>query len=214
MAKLEIFRLGICEIAELISRGDTSVLEVTQACIDYAEKNKPGPELFCADREAEAALEAAGEADRQRKTGAPLGPLHGIPLAHKDVFYRRDEVLGGGTPILQDFRPDFTATPLKRLANAGAISIGRASNSRIRFESDRCQSPFPTGPESLEQGTRSGWFIQRFRGRGQHGRHCGVTGYRHRGFHQASGRDVRHHRFEAYPGQGKPARAVASCTVP
>ena len=103
MAKLEISGLGIGEIAELISKGDTNALEATQACIDHAEKINR--DLNCFVRiEAEAALEAAAEADRQRRTGVPRGPLQGIPLAHKDIFYRRNKVLGGGTPILQDFR--------------------------------------------------------------------------------------------------------------
>ena len=142
MAKLEISRLGIGEIAELINQGETSALEVTQACVDHAEK--VNQDLTCFVRiEAEAALEAAGEADRQRKTGAPLGPLHGIPLAHKDVFYRRGEVLGGGTSILEDFRPDFTATPLKRLANAGAITIGVLQTAEFALSPTGVNPRFP-----------------------------------------------------------------------
>jgi len=142
MAKLKITGLGIAKIAELINQGDASALEVTQASIAHAEKINR--DLHCFVRiETEAALEAASEADHKRRTGAPLGPLHGIPLAHKDIFYRRNRVLGAGTPILQEFKPDFTATPLKRLANAGAITIGVLQTAEFALSPTGVNPHFP-----------------------------------------------------------------------
>jgi aspartyl-tRNA(Asn)/glutamyl-tRNA(Gln) amidotransferase subunit A len=142
MAKLEIAGLGIAQIAELIKLGDINALEVTQACI--ARAHKINRDLNCFVRiEAGAALEAAREADRQRRTGAPPGPLHGIPLAHKDIFYRRGKALGAGTPVLQDFKPDFTATPLKRLANAGAITIGVLQTAEFALSPTGLNTHFP-----------------------------------------------------------------------
>jgi aspartyl-tRNA(Asn)/glutamyl-tRNA(Gln) amidotransferase subunit A len=137
MAKLQIAGLGIAQIADLFKAGDASAVEVTQACIAFAEKINR--DLNCFVRiEVEAALEAAREANRRHKAGKSPGPLHGIPLAHKDIFYRSDKVLGAGTPILQNFKPDFTATPLKRLSKAGAVTPLR--NAEFVPQSEPCTS--------------------------------------------------------------------------
>src|SRR5205085_5487610 len=72
----------------------------------------------------EAALKAAHECDRELKLGHRRGPLHGIPLAHKDMFYREGRVSTGGSLILQDHVATTTATVLQRLDAAGAIEIG------------------------------------------------------------------------------------------
>jgi aspartyl-tRNA(Asn)/glutamyl-tRNA(Gln) amidotransferase subunit A len=70
------------------------------------------------------ALEAAREADRKVKTGAPLGPLHGVPLAHKDMYYRAGKISTCGSRILRDYRPSVTSTAVERLEAAGAIWLG------------------------------------------------------------------------------------------
>ena len=74
--------------------------------------------------DAEAALEAARERDRELKRGHRRGPLHGVPLAHKDMFYREGKVSTGGSLILQDQVATTTATVLQRLDAAGAIELG------------------------------------------------------------------------------------------
>src|SRR5690606_27366597 len=51
-------------------------------------------------------------------------PLGGVPMAHKDLFYRRGRPSLGGSIIRKGFVPDVTATVLERLDAAGAIDIG------------------------------------------------------------------------------------------
>src|SRR5207253_1459038 len=58
------------------------------------------------------------------KRGQQRGPLHGVPLAHKDMFYRAGKVSSGGSKILQDHVATTTATVLERLDAAGAIELG------------------------------------------------------------------------------------------
>ncbi len=70
------------------------------------------------------ALETARQADRVRAAGRSLGPLHGVPLAHKDLFYRVGRRCTGGSLIRKDFVPDTTATVLTRLDEAGALDLG------------------------------------------------------------------------------------------
>ena len=74
--------------------------------------------------QAEAALESAAAADAALARGDAPGPLHGVPLAHKDMFYRTGHVTTCGSRIRKDFVPDHDSTALARLDKAGAIYLG------------------------------------------------------------------------------------------
>ncbi len=74
--------------------------------------------------EAEAALKAAKEADAALAKDQNRGPLHGVPLAHKDMYYETGKVVTCGSAIRRDFVAQTTSTALKRLKDAGAIRLG------------------------------------------------------------------------------------------
>src|SRR5688572_18177288 len=89
-----MLNLSLTEAADALRRGKVSSLELTRAAIERAQKL--GPALNCfALLDADEALAAAKKADRSRK-GKARGPLHGVPLAHKDLFYRRGKVVACG----------------------------------------------------------------------------------------------------------------------
>lgn len=71
------------------------------------------------------ALAAAAEADSMIEAGKPVGPLHGVPLAHKDMYYRQGRVSGCGAKLRETYQPGVTATALARLDSAGALDIAR-----------------------------------------------------------------------------------------
>lgn len=119
----DLLNMGLCEAAQAIRRKRVSSLEVTQACLAQAKAVQPSVNCFIAIDE-EGALRSARAADRALKRGNKVGPLHGIPLAHKDMFYRAGHVTTGGSKILRDYRPDITATVATRMAAAGAIWLG------------------------------------------------------------------------------------------
>jgi aspartyl-tRNA(Asn)/glutamyl-tRNA(Gln) amidotransferase subunit A len=107
------------EAATRIRAREVSAVELTAACLRRLERLQPI--LRCAIRiDAERALAAAGEADRRR----PAGPLHGVPLAHKDIFERAGRPMTCGSKILAGNVPTRTATVLQRLDAAGAIDVG------------------------------------------------------------------------------------------
>src|SRR5262249_51000784 len=82
--------------------------------------------------EPEEALQTAERLDRLRKAGRLLGPLHGVPLAHKDMYYRTGKPCRCGSKIRGTFRPAYTATAIKRLEDAGSITIGSPPDPQIR----------------------------------------------------------------------------------
>ena len=72
----------------------------------------------------EGALAAAHEAERE--AGEAGGPLHGVPLAAKDIFFTAGMRTTSGSPIFKDFVPGYDATSVARLRQAGAIILGKA----------------------------------------------------------------------------------------
>ncbi len=72
-------------------------------------------------------LAEARAADERRKSGAMLGPLHGLPIPIKDSINTRDLRTTAGTPALRDFRPREDAPIVRLLRDAGAIILGKTN---------------------------------------------------------------------------------------
>ncbi len=116
--------LTLTELAAAIAARKVSSLEASEACLDRLERH--GAALNCvAGIEPEVALRAARAADEELAAGRARGPLHGVPLAHKDMFYRAGRPSACGSRILADFVPEVTCTALARLDAAGALDIAR-----------------------------------------------------------------------------------------
>jgi aspartyl-tRNA(Asn)/glutamyl-tRNA(Gln) amidotransferase subunit A len=124
--------LTLAEAADGLARGEFSSVELTRASIARAEEL--GPKLNCIARlDAEDALRTAERCDAERKSGKAHGALHGVPLAHKDLFYLKGKVVACGSKIRRDFVPDATATVLTKLADAGAVNIGSLHMAEFAF---------------------------------------------------------------------------------
>lgn len=74
---------------------------------------------------AEQAMASARRADAEIEAGRYRGPLHGVPIAAKDLCYTRGVRTMAGTKVLADFVPDFDATVVARLESAGAVMLGK-----------------------------------------------------------------------------------------
>ena len=115
--------LSLVEAADAIRRGETTSVALTRASIEaFRAKDKPLNSLIRLD--AEEALETAEGLDKLRKAGRILGPLHGVPLAHKDMYYQAGKPNTGGSRIRREFVPRHTSTALARLEAAGAVTVG------------------------------------------------------------------------------------------
>jgi len=81
----------------------------------------------------EQALATARERDVELAAGKDRGPFHGIPIALKDLFYTRGVKTTAGSLIYKNFVPDYDATVVARLHEAGAISVGKTNLHEIAF---------------------------------------------------------------------------------
>ena len=115
--------LSLTAVAQAIAKKQFSSREVTQSCLERIAKWQPRLNAFMAI-EAEAALAAADIADAALTKGKSAGVLHGVPIAHKDMYYDAGRVVTCGSQIRRDFVATTTSTALQRLKDAGTIRLG------------------------------------------------------------------------------------------
>jgi aspartyl-tRNA(Asn)/glutamyl-tRNA(Gln) amidotransferase subunit A len=115
--------LSLIEVAKAIAQKRLSSREATQSCLDRIKAWQPRLNAFMAI-EADEALAAADAADAAQAKGKAGGALHGVPLAHKDMYYEAGKVVTCGSKIRRDFVATTTSTALQRLKDAGTIRLG------------------------------------------------------------------------------------------
>ena len=97
------------------------------------------------------AMDQAARADEMLAHGDVLGPLHGLPIAHKDLVETKGIRTTFGSPIFQDFVPDRNALIVERLQAAGAITIGKTNTPEFGAGSQTFNNVFgqTTNPHNL-----------------------------------------------------------------
>ena len=114
--------LSLTEVADAIARRETTAVAVLQSCLGAIDKHEAVVNAtIWIDRDG--AMAAAEAADKAVAAGVPLGPLHGVPLAHKDMYYQEGRVSSCGSAIRRDWVAEKTATVLHRLHAAGSITL-------------------------------------------------------------------------------------------
>ncbi|MFH0297249.1 amidase [Bradyrhizobium sp. 31Argb] len=119
----EFALMSLTAVAKAIAEKKVSSREVTRALLHRIAEWQPKLNAFMAI-ESEQALAAADEADAELAKGRSRGVLHGVPLAHKDMYYEAGKVVTCGSLIRRDFVAKTTATALQRLKDAGTIRLG------------------------------------------------------------------------------------------
>ena len=115
--------MSLTAVAQAIAAKQLSSQEVTRSCLHRIAQWQPKLNAFVTI-EAESALKAAEAADAALAKGETRGPLHGVPLAHKDMYYEAGKVVTCGSLIRRDFVATSTSTALQRLKDAGSIRLG------------------------------------------------------------------------------------------
>lgn len=142
---------SVAELSELISSGAASPVDVTKDCLDRIAACNTVVNAFVT-LQAEVALEEARAAEREIVRGRHHGPLHGIPIAHKDLYRTKGLRTTAGSRILADFVPDEDATIVARLRAAGMIVLGKLNTQEFAYG--------PTNEDSLFGPVHNPWNLE------------------------------------------------------
>jgi len=146
----------LTKVAKHIEAGDISPVEVTEALLSRIEA-KDGALKSYTTVTAELALFQAKRAEDEIKKGGYRGPMHGIPIAVKDLCYTKGIKTTGGMAIYEDFKPDYNATVVDKLEQAGAVLLGKLHMTEGATLEHHPEMPEPRNPwkEDLWTGVSS-----------------------------------------------------------
>ncbi len=121
----ELHNLGVAAAAKQIRDGQLAAVDLAQALLERIEALDPALQAWVTiDREE--VLSEARRRDEERNAGVVSGPLHGIPIGLKDIFYTEGMKTTACSRIYADFTPDHDATCVAMLKEAGVIVLGKA----------------------------------------------------------------------------------------
>jgi aspartyl-tRNA(Asn)/glutamyl-tRNA(Gln) amidotransferase subunit A len=120
----DIATLSLTQAASAIRDRQFSSVELAQAQLKRIAAWQPTLNAFVAVEEEEA-LAAARAADEALAKGDARGALHGVPLAHKDMYYTAGKLAECGSKIRAGWKPAATSTAIEKLSAAGALRLGR-----------------------------------------------------------------------------------------
>jgi aspartyl-tRNA(Asn)/glutamyl-tRNA(Gln) amidotransferase subunit A len=147
--------LTLTEAAAAIREHKLSSVEVTRSLLARIERWQPVLNAFVRV-EVEEALAAAAAADAAIASGVARGPLHGVPLAHKDMYYVTGKLAECGSKIRNGWVAPATSTAILRLQGAGAIRLGALHMAEFAYG--------PTGHNEHLGPARNPWDPQRITG--------------------------------------------------
>ena len=154
MDATQLYRLSAADAARAVRDGAVSSEQLVEACLARVREAEPKVQAW-AFIDPEHALAQARAADDRRKQGAPLGPLHGVPVGVKDIFDTGDMPTGDGTVLHAGRTPAHDATAVTRLRAAGAVIMGKTVTTELAYFSPG-KTRNPHNPEHTPGGSSSG----------------------------------------------------------
>ncbi len=124
--------MNLLEAAAALRSGGTTSAELTEACLERIGHLNLKLNAFFTETP-HLAREQARRADRELADGVDRGPLHGIPVAYKDLIYTKGIRTTAGSSIFRGFEPSFDAAVVERLREAGAVMVGKTGTHEIAY---------------------------------------------------------------------------------
>jgi len=150
----ELLALSACELAQRLAEGSLRAVEVTEAYLERIEEVEEGIEAWV-HLDPDYALQQARYLDRHRQSGAPIGPLHGVPIAVKDIIDVAGMPCENGTPLDAGRLPGRDAFVVSRLREAGAVILGKTVTTELAvYQPAKTRNPH--NPERTPGGSSSG----------------------------------------------------------
>ena len=141
----DLHYLELLEVGKQIQSGALSAVDVTQAQLDRIANvdTKLGSYVTVM---AEQALSDAHQAQAEISQGRARGPLHGVPLAVKDLCWTQGVTTTGGMPLYKDFVPSEDGTVVRKLREAGAVILGKLKLTESAYADHHPSIPAPLNP--------------------------------------------------------------------
>jgi aspartyl-tRNA(Asn)/glutamyl-tRNA(Gln) amidotransferase subunit A len=124
--------MTIAEAAQALRSRRMSSVELTRHCLDQIGSLNPVLNAFITVT-GDTALVRAHELDRELAQDIDRGPLHGIPIAHKDLMWTKGVRTTSGSKIFADFVPGHDAPVVEKLSAAGAVMVGKAGLHELAY---------------------------------------------------------------------------------
>ncbi len=161
---MELCDLTALELTKMLRKKEVSAVEILQSSLDRIAKvdGRPGSldhttELTEEDKQKvhafitrtdEIALIQAQEVDRKISAGEDPGLLAGVPFSVKDIFCVKDTCSTAASKILANFKAPYTATPVERMLQAGAVMVGKVNLDEFTYGSSNESSAFQPSPRN------------------------------------------------------------------
>ena len=134
----DLHHLGVAELAALLHKKEVSAVEIATRFLAGLGGN---PHNAFLDINSEVTLAQAKASDERIAKGT-AGPLEGVPIAHKDVFVTQDFVTTAASKILTGYRSPFDATVVRKLREAGMVTLGKLNCDEFAMGSGNENSAF------------------------------------------------------------------------
>ena len=134
----EPFEHSASQAASEIRDGTLSAVELMESLLARSAALEPSLRVWVTLDE-DLCMAAARRADDEMRRQGPAGPLHGVPVGVKDIYYTSDMKTTNGSPMFADFQPGFDSTAVALLRRAGAIVMGKTVTTEFA-----CADPSPT----------------------------------------------------------------------
>ncbi|MDX1823912.1 MAG: amidase [Thiohalomonadales bacterium] len=127
---MNLFEMSAAQAAAAIQSGEITSEELVKACLEQinVQEDSIGAWVYL---DPEYAMQQARDADRYRRSGKSVGPLHGIPVGVKDIFDTKDMPTEDGTALHTGRTPAYDATAVALLREAGAIIMGKTVTTEL-----------------------------------------------------------------------------------
>jgi aspartyl-tRNA(Asn)/glutamyl-tRNA(Gln) amidotransferase subunit A len=160
MTEHDLSYLSIAELAPMLQSGELSPVDVTTAALERVASMNPGLNAFISIQ-AEAAMASARAAENELRRGRRRGPLHGVPVALKDLYATEGVPTTGGSRAFAGVIPEHDATVTARLKEAGAVIVGKLNLNELAYGPTGYNRHFgpgrnPWNPAHLPGGSSSG----------------------------------------------------------
>lgn len=142
MNTFDLCYLPITAAGACLRRKECSAVELTNACLARIEAVDAKLHSFIT-LTADLALEQARKAHRELLSGEDRGPLHGIPIALKDLYMTKGLRTTCHSAVLEHWRPECDATTVTKLQESGAVFLGKLGMHEFAFGGPSTDAPFP-----------------------------------------------------------------------